>query len=327
MSIDTATRPDVGAQASADPWRLYDVAVARTERLSPTFVRITFTGDDLGDFDARGRDQRVKLVLPAADGGYAHLPRGNDWYAAWRELPDERRCTLRTYTVRGVRRAPGARAEVDVDFALHADAHGASGPAATWAEHARVGDRVVLWGPDARHGGPYGGIEFTPGPGAHTFLVVGDETATPAVSVILDELAARAAAGEDVRGEVLLEVPCAEDVLDLVVPPGITLTWVVRDRADHGERLTPLVREAAERLLAAGAPGELPDVDIDHQLLWEVPVDDAGAPLAPHAPLYAWLAGEAGVIKALRRYLVSELGVDRKAVAFMGYWRRGRAEL
>ncbi|WP_345409229.1 SIP domain-containing protein [Nonomuraea salmonea] len=43
-------------------------------------------------------------------------------------------------------------------------------------------------------------------------------------------------------------------------------------------------------------------------------------------PLYAWLAGEAGVIKTLRRHLVAERGMDRRAVAFMGYWRHGRAE-
>lgn len=42
--------------------------------------------------------------------------------------------------------------------------------------------------------------------------------------------------------------------------------------------------------------------------------------------LYAWFAGEAGVIKTLRRHLVTHRGVDRKSVAFMGYWRRGRAE-
>ena len=42
---------------------------------------------------------------------------------------------------------------------------------------------------------------------------------------------------------------------------------------------------------------------------------------------YAWLAGEAGVIKTLRRHLVVDLGWDRRAVAFMGYWRRpGRGE-
>ena len=40
---------------------------------------------------------------------------------------------------------------------------------------------------------------------------------------------------------------------------------------------------------------------------------------------YAWLAGEAGVVKGLRRHLVQEAGLDRTSVAFMGYWRQGRA--
>ncbi|PJI85520.1 siderophore-interacting protein [Luteimicrobium subarcticum] len=328
MSAGTVERLDtVETAAPADPWRLYDVQVARTEQLSPTFVRVTFTGEGLEDFDAGGLDQRVKLVLPATEGGYDHLPRSTDWYTRWRALPDERRCTLRTYTVRAVRRGiPGVAAEVDIDFALH----GESGPASRWALAARPGDRVVLWGPDARHGGPYGGIEFAPGPGAHSFLVVGDETAVPAVSVILAELADWAVAGEIVCGEVLLEVPCADDVLDLVVPPNVTLTWVVRDGTPHGDRLVPLVHAAADRLLGCcsipGTAQELPDVDIDAETLWEVPVDEAGVPLASQAPLYAWLAGEAAVIRSLRRHLVSERGVDRKSVAFMGYWREGRPE-
>jgi NADPH-dependent ferric siderophore reductase len=72
---------------------------------------------------------------------------------------------------------------------------------------------------------------------------------------------------------------------------------------------------------------ELEDVDIDTGMLWEVPVDHAtGEPLRQSAALYAWLAGEAGSIKTLRRHLVGTCGVDRKAVAFMGYWREGRAE-
>ncbi|NTW42518.1 MAG: siderophore-interacting protein, partial [Cellulomonadaceae bacterium] len=51
-----------------------------------------------------------------------------------------------------------------------------------------------------------------------------------------------------------------------------------------------------------------------------------GAPLRSSTALYAWLAGEAGVIKTLRRHLVTGCGVDRKSVAFMGYWRAGRPE-
>ena len=50
------------------------------------------------------------------------------------------------------------------------------------------------------------------------------------------------------------------------------------------------------------------------------------APLRADAALYAWLAGEAAVIKTQRRHQVAECGVDRKAVAFMGYWRAGRSE-
>ena len=41
--------------------------------------------------------------------------------------------------------------------------------------------------------------------------------------------------------------------------------------------------------------------------------------------LYAWIAGESKVVTGLRRLLVNELGMDRRQVAFMGYWRRGVA--
>jgi NADPH-dependent ferric siderophore reductase len=39
--------------------------------------------------------------------------------------------------------------------------------------------------------------------------------------------------------------------------------------------------------------------------------------------LYAWIAGESKVVTGLRRALVSDLGLNRSQVAFMGYWRRG----
>jgi NADPH-dependent ferric siderophore reductase len=44
-----------------------------------------------------------------------------------------------------------------------------------------------------------------------------------------------------------------------------------------------------------------------------------------HVDLYAWIAGESAMVTGLRRHLVKELGVDRRQVAFMGYWRRGVA--
>jgi NADPH-dependent ferric siderophore reductase len=53
--------------------------------------------------------------------------------------------------------------------------------------------------------------------------------------------------------------------------------------------------------------------------LWDSP-DPAGQ------GFYAWMAGEAAAVKALRRAIVTDRGVDRRQVAFMGYWRRGQAE-
>ncbi|WP_268921354.1 SIP domain-containing protein [Serinibacter arcticus] len=71
---------------------------------------------------------------------------------------------------------------------------------------------------------------------------------------------------------------------------------------------------------AAPRPQNLDDVDVDTQGLWESP-EAVGS-----GELYAWLAGESAVIKAMRRALVTGRGIDRKRVAFMGYWREGQSE-
>lgn len=305
------------------PWRMFDVQVSRVTRLCPSFVRVTFVGDDLHEFADNGRDQRIKFLLPSAVGGWDDLDRTNpDWYAAWRALPDERRNPLRTYTVRAVRQD---RREVDVDVVLHGDV----GPASRWALGACPGTPLVLLGPNARFEGPHGGAEFAPPATSHALLLAGDETAVPALAAICESLPA------DAVGEVFLEVPHADDHWEIAAPAGVRVTWLAREGRDHGDVLVPAVQEAAARFLALGvrpsavvpAPAtELQDVDVDSAILWEVPVDESGAPLVQDTVLYAWLAGEAGVIKTLRRHLVSDLGVDRRAVAFMGYWRKGRAE-
>ncbi len=301
------------------PWRMFDVEVLRVVRLCPSFARITFTGPDLHEFADNGLDQRVKLLLPAPCGGWEYLDRQNpDWYTAWRELPEERRNPLRTYTVRTVR--PELN-QLDVDVVLHGD----TGPATRWANGARPGTPLVILGPNASYDGPHGGLGFAPPDGTSAVLLAGDETAVPAIAAICESLP------EHYIGEVLLEVPHPEDRWTLKAPPGVRVQWLGRDGLEHGALLAPAVEAATDRLLGrVAAPTSsdavLEDVDIDHEVLWEVPIDDEGRALADQANLYAWLAGEAGVIKGLRRFLVGERGLDRKAVAFMGYWRRGKAE-
>ncbi|ROT32824.1 siderophore-interacting protein [Micromonospora sp. HM5-17] len=302
------------------PWRFFPAEVARLHRLSPSFLRVTFTGAELDTFADPGYDQRIKLVFPLPEHGFRHLPDGPDWYPRWRALPDELRNPFRTYTTRAVRRE--AR-EVDVDIVLHeaGGAFGPHGPAARWALAARPGDQIVIVGPDHAYPGDHGGREFQPALADRLLLLAGDETAVPAIAAIVERLP------ETARGEVLLEVPHPEDVLDLPAPPGVAVSWLPRSGAPHGSRLVPAVRAAAERLtLAGGTPPICPTgaaaddgADPDEEL-WEVPV---GLSNGRH---YVWLAGEAGVIRTLRRHLVRERGLDRESVAFMGYWRLGRAD-
>lgn len=315
------TAPPSGSSPET-AYRLFDVEVADRRRLSPSFVRFTLAGDDLDAFADTGYDQRIKLVLPLPGLGVA-LPEGPDWYARWRALPDARRNPIRTYTVRAVRRS---QRQIDVDVVLHADV----GPASRWATHATLGDRLAVLGPNAHYPGDRGGIEFDAARAGRTLLLAGDETAVPAVTAIAERLP------ETARGEVLLEVPTPDDRLDLVAPPGITVTWLPRSGRAHGELLVTSVQAATRRLVAGvRAPVVVPttptdeadgetDGETDGDPLWDIPSPRRSQ--AADGDLYAWLAGEAGAITSLRRHLVRELGVDRRCVAFMGYWRLGRAE-
>lgn len=289
-------------------WRLFTAEVKTVTALSPTFTRFTFTGPELRDFADCGYDLRLKLILPVSGVDFADLDQGPTWYASWRATPDERRNPLRTYTARYVRPEAG---EVDVDVALHGDA----GPASRWARAAQPGDVLMLMGPNGAHPGPHGGVEFTPPAPGVPVLLAGDETAVPAIAAILERLPA------DTVGAALLEVPYAADALALTAPAGMEVRWLARAGAAHGSLLVPAVQQAAARLVPVpGTAAAVEDVDVDHDILWEVPETTASG------TLYAWLAGEAAVIRTLRRHLVGERGVDRRSVAFMGYWRQGRTE-
>jgi NADPH-dependent ferric siderophore reductase len=306
-------QPGAERQSVAAPeYRFFSAAVARVQRLSPSFVRLTLAGPELTRFGVGGADQRIKLVI-SRDGGPVRelLSDGPGWYQEYCALPDEQRPHLRTYTVRAARPEQG---EIDVDVVLHGVSDGAPAPAAGWAAAAVAGDPIVLLGPDRPGTGRAWGVEWAP-PAEGTLFLAGDETAVPAISAIVEALAAER------RTIAVLEVPEAGDVLSLAVPPGVEVRWLIRGHRARGEALGPAVLAALRELgVAAPAAGQDPeDVDLDGGILWEVP--EAGAD-----GCYAWLAGEAGMVKKLRRRLVRDLGVPRTAVAFMGYWRLGAAE-
>ncbi|MGY1773443.1 siderophore-interacting protein [Blastococcus sp. SYSU D00813] len=313
MTTTEAATSEV-APVEAPGWRFYDTVVTATRRLGPSTVRLTLGAPDLASFGVAGDDQRIKFVIPQRPGidVMELLVPGPDWYTAYCALADDVRPHLRTYTIRAAR---PERAELDVDVVLHGVGEGHAGPAASWAAAAVPGDRLVLLGPDRPGTGRMWGVEWAPPATAHTLLLAADETAVPAVGAILEGLAPGR------RVVALLEVPEAGDEQALDVPEGVDVRWLPRAGRARGELLVPAVQAALRELGVARpeAHQDVEDVDVDAEPLWEVPDVD------PTAGCYAWLAGEAGVVKQLRRHLVTDLGVPRNEVAFMGYWRVGVA--
>ncbi len=274
--------------AVAAPFRFFSLQVVRTRRLGPSLVRVTFGGPDLHAFHSDGRDQSLSLFLPHPGQPEPVVPLelGDGWWQGWRELPDDVRAVMRSYTLRALRREPD---EIDIDFALHGIEPGAAvqaGPASRWAARASAGDRVLLLGPaiaDNR------AIRFRPPEDTDLVVVWGDETAVPAASAIVEALPA------GTRARVWLEVPHAGDIQDLVTEADAEITWLVRD-----ERGTEGSSMALDALRAAQLP--------------------------PAERPYAWIAGESGCVKELRRHFVRDRGIDRRRVTFVGYWRRGVSE-
>jgi NADPH-dependent ferric siderophore reductase len=300
---------------SSSPFLTAVVTVAAVDRISPSYVRVTFSAPELEDFGTAGPvyDQRIKLIFPGESGELAPIAGAESWWDAWRALPEDERGAMRTYSVRDLS-GEGADRRLVVDLVLHI-VPGATGPASSWASTATVGDRLLVVGP-RRSRTDGGGIEFAPGDAEH-ILLAGDETAVPAIARILADLPASA------RGHAFLEVPHADDIDEIAAPAGITVRWLPRDGDSVGSRLVPGVVEH----LGGHASDSRADPGEDE--VWETPVYSSSGettePVGGIPGLYAWIAGESGVVTALRRHLVRELGVDRAQVAFMGYWRLGVA--
>ncbi|WNM35275.1 siderophore-interacting protein [Streptomyces sp. Li-HN-5-11] len=274
--------------AVAAPFRFFSLQVVRTRRLGPSLVRVTFAGPDLHALHSEGRDQSLSLFLPHPGQAEPAVPieLGDGWWQGWRELPDDVRAVMRSYTLRALRRDPD---EADIDFVLHTPA----GPASGWAARATPGDRVLVLGPAVADNRA---IRFRP-PGDTDLVVLwGDETAVPAATAILESLPA----GTRVRA--WLEVPDAGDIQDVRTDADAEITWLVR----HD------VPRCPKGVGGAPTPTAVDAVRADRRPLAERP--------------YVWIAGESGRVKALRRHFVGERGVDRRRVTFVGYWRQGMTE-
>lgn len=220
-------------------------------------VRLVLGGPDLQDLRPAHADAYVKLAFPTSDSD---------------------RPLLRTYTVRAWDEVTG---ELTLDFVVHGDA-GVAGP---WAAAAAPGDEVAMRGP----GGGY-----TPAGDAGWHLLIGDETALPALAVALEQMPAGA--------HVVVVVEIADDAEQQALATAhldAAVHWV--SRARHG-----------------GAPGAalvaaVADLDLEQHA-------------ALRGPPQTFVHGEAGAVRALRRSLPDRVQIVPREHSFSGYWRLGRTD-
>src|SRR5690606_28822376 len=145
--------------------------VREVQRPSPQLVRVRIEGEALRGFISASFDDHLKLMLPAMPGQPLVLPQAGPEGLVWPS--DAERPALRDYTPRAFDAEAGW---LDIEFVLHGD-----GLASRWAESARPGDEVGI-------GGPRGSFVVPTGFDWH--LLVGDETALPAIARRLEELPA-----------------------------------------------------------------------------------------------------------------------------------------
>ncbi|ARP81184.1 NADPH-dependent ferric siderophore reductase [Bordetella genomosp. 8] len=240
--------------------------VVRTRLVSPQLLCVTLTGEDLRGFVSASFDDHVKVFFPEPGQDRPVLPIvGLEGISMPAGAP---RPAARDYTPR---RYDADANELDIEFVLHGD-----GPASSWAAQARPGQFIGV-------GGPRGSFIVPMAFDWH--LLIGDETALPAIARRLQELPA------STRAIAIIEVADAKAEIPLPSREGITLQWLHRDGAPAGD---PARLEQAARQL-------------------QLPAGEG----------YVWAAAESVAAKAVRRVLVDERGIPKNRIRASSYWKRG----
>ncbi len=245
--------------------RPMEAEVVAVRTLTPHLRRITVTGPGLDRFGYDGPDHLVRIFLAPEPGAGLHLPDSEQWWPALQAMPSDIRPIVRNYTVR---RLDVERRELEIDFVLHGD----TGPASAWAGRAAVGDRIGVLSD---------GAEYAPPPGTAWQLLIGDDTALPALSA--------AVTVAEVPTIALIEVGSAADEIPISPPAGAAVTWLHRGTA---------------------APGTS---DVVLRTLRELAL--------PTTQPYAFVAGESTMVTTVRRHLCTERGFAKEHVYFCGYWK------
>ncbi len=224
-----------------------ELTVEAIQYITPQMIRITLRGESLSDFVSLGADDHVKLVVPGANG----------------------EMEMRDYTPRSYDNESG---RLVLDFAVHE-----AGPATKWALDAKPGSTVTV-------AGPRGSAVIT---GVSKWVLVGDETALPAIGRLIEQAGA---------GDV------------------ITAIGVVTDRNEEQQFASPARLETHWVHRPASAVSD------------PMPIIEKLDGIALTADTFVWVAAEASVARAIKTYLTTGRKHPLPWLKAAGYWTRGLAD-
>ncbi|MBL8506214.1 MAG: siderophore-interacting protein [Methylobacillus glycogenes] len=287
------------------------VQVKAIQPLSASMVRVTLAGEDLHDFASSAFDDHVKVFFPQPGEDKPVLPSmGAEGPVFPTGVPKPE---ARDFTPR---RFDPIAGELDLEFAFHpelGDLH--HGPAARWAAQVKVGQYLGI-------GGPRGSRVLNQS--FDWWLLIGDETALPAIGRRLEELPA------DSQVTVLLEVENAAARIALPETSAATVSAATVSAATVSAATVSAATVSAATVSAGSvSAGSVSAATVKVQWLYREAGSDQGMLSAlrqwqpPAGRGFVWAAGEYSSMQAVREILLQQHALDKRYLRVASYWKRG----
>jgi NADPH-dependent ferric siderophore reductase len=243
----------------------HQAVVVGAQDITPQMRRVRLSCADVAPFV--GGDMHVRILVPPKGRLPVWPGYRSDGRIAW---PDgDEALLVRPYTIRTI---DIERRELWIDVFQHSAA-GVATPGGDFARDAQAGDVVALLGPGS------GSL-----PKARSLLMIGDESALPAIA----RIAAEVEAGTEIRA--IIEVIDAAEEQPLPSAGRLDIRWLHR-RSDRGQQAGQLLTEAKAAIATTSGS------------------------------TFIWAACEKDDVRAIRS-LLKQRGHDKKNMYVAWYWEK-----
>lgn len=243
--------------------------MARKEYITDHYIRVYLYSPEAYLFKNTTIGDNNKIAVPPAGLDEVHFPT-LDENRQWVYPPKEVAPSIRTYTHKGI---DLEKNELIIDFVDHGD----GGPASKWAREAKAGSKLgIMMRTEEK--------ELCPA--AEWYLLVGDATAIPVLSAILETLP------ETAKGVCIIEVHGKKDEQPLKTKADIEFKWLHNAQPHIKSEMADTVKNIA----------------------------------IPETTKFGYVAAEFSSVKEIRTYLRKEKNWTSKELNAYSYWKAGAAE-